>query len=134
MPGLPYLDGIESGRFQTRALSWLRCAPSRRLGHHRRPRVLLPPERRQHAGDRPGARAVVPCDAANDKKPSLPGCARAPALSCAIDRQQVLDTASLAKPGNRSGDTPYYRPADAESLYCYTQDLEKAKQLLAEPA
>ncbi|MCL4396126.1 MAG: ABC transporter substrate-binding protein [Chloroflexi bacterium] len=54
------------------------------------------------------------------------------AISCAIDRQQVLDTASFGE-GQVVGPVtpPYYRPALSDQP-CYTTDLDKAKQLLAQ--
>ncbi|MFN8444681.1 MAG: ABC transporter substrate-binding protein [Caldilineaceae bacterium] len=54
------------------------------------------------------------------------------ALSCAIDRQQVLDTASLSE-GQVTGPatSPSYRiPVD--QLTCYKKDIEKSKALLQE--
>ncbi len=54
------------------------------------------------------------------------------AISCAIDRQQVLDTASLGE-GRVTG--PLTIPAyasDPNTLFCYTRDVEKAKELLAD--
>jgi len=52
------------------------------------------------------------------------------ALSCAIDRQQVLDTAALGE-GQVTGPTtiPLYR-TPTDQLPCYKPDLDKAKQLL----
>jgi len=54
------------------------------------------------------------------------------ALSCAIDRQQVLDVASMGE-GRIVGPVtaPYYQ-TPLDELFCYTPDLEKAKQLLAD--
>ena len=53
------------------------------------------------------------------------------ALSCAIDRQQVLDTAALGE-GQVTGPNtiPLYAGNSAD-LPCYKPDLDKAKQLLA---
>jgi peptide/nickel transport system substrate-binding protein len=54
------------------------------------------------------------------------------AISCALDRQQIIDTASLGE-GQVIG--PVTSPAYATPLTqlpCYTQDLNKAKELLAE--
>ncbi len=54
------------------------------------------------------------------------------AISCAIDRQQVLDTASLSE-GKVTG--PITSPAyqiPTDQLFCYTPDLDKAKSLLAQ--
>ncbi len=52
------------------------------------------------------------------------------AISCAIDRQEVLDTAALGE-GTVTGPLtiPAYRiPTD--QLFCYTKNLDKAKQLM----
>ncbi len=54
------------------------------------------------------------------------------AMSCAIDRQAIVD-AALAGEGTVTG--PLTMPAfaqDPNTLFCYKQDLEKAKQLMAE--
>ncbi len=53
------------------------------------------------------------------------------AISCAIDRQQVIDTAALGE-GVVTG--PLTIPAFAlptDQLFCYTRDVAKAKELLA---
>ena len=54
------------------------------------------------------------------------------AISCAVDRQAVLDTASLGE-GRVTGPLtmPYYA-SDPNSLFCYARDVEKAKRLMAE--
>ena len=52
------------------------------------------------------------------------------AMSCAIDRQEVLDTASVGE-GKVTG--PLTSPAyasDPSSLFCYKRDVEKAKKLM----
>lgn len=54
------------------------------------------------------------------------------AISCAVNRQDVLDTALIGE-GEVTG--PLTMPAyksDPSTLFCYTQDLEKAKQLMSE--
>jgi peptide/nickel transport system substrate-binding protein len=54
------------------------------------------------------------------------------AISCAVDRQQVLDTASLGE-GRVTG--PLTIPAyasDPATLFCYHPDLARAKQLMAQ--
>jgi peptide/nickel transport system substrate-binding protein len=54
------------------------------------------------------------------------------AISCAIDRQQVLDTASLGE-GKVTG--PLTIPAyatDPAQLFCYKQDIDKARKLMAD--
>ncbi len=53
------------------------------------------------------------------------------AMSCAIDRQEVLDTASL---GNGTVTGPITVPAysvPTDQLFCYKKDVAKAKELLA---
>lgn len=54
------------------------------------------------------------------------------AISCAVDRQAVLDTASLGE-GKVTGPLtmPLYA-SDPNSLFCYKRDLEKAKKLMAD--
>lgn len=54
------------------------------------------------------------------------------AISCAIDRQQVLDTASLGEGEVTSPATPPNYRAPLDQLECYTQDIERAKQLLTD--
>ncbi|MDS1138680.1 ABC transporter substrate-binding protein [Nitratireductor indicus] len=54
------------------------------------------------------------------------------AISCAVDRQDVLDTALLGE-GKVSG--PLTMPAyasDPSQLFCYERDVEKAKKLMAD--
>jgi peptide/nickel transport system substrate-binding protein len=54
------------------------------------------------------------------------------AISCAIDRQEVLDTASLGE-GKVTG--PLTIPAlatDPSQLFCYKRDVDKAKKLMTE--
>lgn len=54
------------------------------------------------------------------------------AISCAVDRQAVLDTASLGE-GRVTGPLtmPFYA-SDPNALFCYKQDVEKAKKLMAD--
>lgn len=54
------------------------------------------------------------------------------AISCAVNRQEILDTALLGE-GKVTG--PLTIPAyasDPNTLFCYTQDVDKAKQLMAD--
>jgi peptide/nickel transport system substrate-binding protein len=54
------------------------------------------------------------------------------AISCAVNRQEIIDTA-LAGEGQVTG--PLTMPAyasDPSTLFCYKQDLDKAKQLMSE--
>ncbi|WP_273689818.1 ABC transporter substrate-binding protein [Ketogulonicigenium vulgare] len=54
------------------------------------------------------------------------------AISCAIDRQDVLDTAMIGE-GSVTGPLtmPAYR-TDPANLFCYEQDIEQARALMAE--
>ena len=52
------------------------------------------------------------------------------AVACAIDRQQVLDTASLGEGQVTSPATAPFYAANQSDLTCYKQDVAKAKQLL----
>ena len=54
------------------------------------------------------------------------------AISCAIDRQEVLDTASLGEGEVTGPATPPYYRAPLSDLTCYKKDVAKAKQLLAD--
>jgi peptide/nickel transport system substrate-binding protein len=54
------------------------------------------------------------------------------AISCAVDRKQIMDTASLGE-GKITG--PLTIPAystDPNQLFCYKQDVARAKQLMSE--
>ena len=53
------------------------------------------------------------------------------AIACAIDRQQVLDTASLGEGQVTSPATAPFYSAPQSDMTCYKQDVAKAKQLLA---
>jgi peptide/nickel transport system substrate-binding protein len=54
------------------------------------------------------------------------------AVSCAIDRQQVLDVASLGEGEVTSPATPLFYRTALKDLSCYTQDLDKSKKLLTD--
>ncbi len=65
-------------------------------------------------------------------EPPLDQLAVRQAISCAIDRQEVLDVASLGE-GKVTG--PLTIPAFAlptDDLFCYTRDLAKAQELMAQ--
>ena len=68
----------------------------------------------------------------NPSRPPMDDLAVRQAISCAIDRQQVLDTASLGE-GQVTGPLtiPAYR-SDPDTLFCYQRDVDRAKQLLAQ--
>lgn len=54
------------------------------------------------------------------------------AISCAIDRQEVLDTASLGEGVVTGPLTMAAFALPTDELFCYSKDLEKAKALMAE--
>ena len=54
------------------------------------------------------------------------------AIACAIDRQEVLDTASLGEGEVTSPATPPFYRAPLGDLFCYKKDVDKAKQLLTD--
>jgi peptide/nickel transport system substrate-binding protein len=54
------------------------------------------------------------------------------AVSCAIDRQQVIDSAALGEGKVTPPITNPFFAAPLDSLFCYKPDIEKAKQLLAD--
>lgn len=72
---------------------------------------------------------VLQLNAARDPMGSLP---LRQAISCAIDRQDILDTALLGE-GEITGPltSPAYR-SDPSGLFCYEQDQDRARDLLAE--
>jgi peptide/nickel transport system substrate-binding protein len=68
----------------------------------------------------------------NPSRPPMDNLKVRQAMSCAIDRQEIID-AALAGEGKVTG--PLTMPAfaqDPDTLFCYKQDLDKAKQLMAE--
>lgn len=68
----------------------------------------------------------------NPSRPPMDNLKVRQAISCAVNRQEVLDTALLGE-GQLTG--PLTMPAyasDPSTLFCATQDLEKAKALMAE--
>jgi len=68
----------------------------------------------------------------NPSRPPMDNLKVRQAMSCAIDRQEIID-AALAGEGKVTG--PLTMPAfaqDPSGLFCYEQDIEKAKALMAE--
>ena len=54
------------------------------------------------------------------------------AISCAVNRQEILDTAALGE-GKVTGPlTMPFFASDPNGLFCYKQDVEKAKKLMAD--
>ena len=68
----------------------------------------------------------------NPSRPPMDNLKVRQAISCAVNRQEILDTALLGE-GKLTG--PLTMPAyasDPSTLFCATQDIEKAKALMAE--
>jgi peptide/nickel transport system substrate-binding protein len=68
----------------------------------------------------------------NPARPPMDNLQVRQAMSCAIDRQEVLDSASLGE-GTVTG--PLTIPAyqvDTSMFFCYEKDLDRARQLMAE--
>src|SRR5690606_6760083 len=68
----------------------------------------------------------------NPSRPPMDNLQVRQAISCAVNRDEVLETALLGE-GKVTG--PLTMPAyasDPSTLFCYTQDVEKAKALMAE--
>src|SRR5690606_12006964 len=68
----------------------------------------------------------------NPSRPPMDNLKVRQAISCAVNRDEVLETALLGE-GKVTG--PLTMPAyasDPSTLFCYTQDVEKAKALMAE--
>jgi peptide/nickel transport system substrate-binding protein len=132
MPGLPYLDGIEFrtipdessilAALRTKQIDWA---------------IIADPHVAIAAGAGKGGlvidRAtsltyhVMQLDPSN---PKFTDVRVRQAISCAIDRQQVLDTASFGEGQVIGPVTPPFYQTPLSELPCYTPDLEKARQLL----
>ena len=54
------------------------------------------------------------------------------AISCAVDRQDILDTSLLGEGAVTGPLTMEAYRTDPSELFCYTQDLDRARQLLAD--
>lgn len=67
----------------------------------------------------------------NAKRPMFTDQRVRQALACAIDRQQVLDTASLGEGEVVGPATPLAYRIGTDQLSCYKKDVAKAKELLA---
>jgi len=132
-PGLPHLDGIEFRTIpdESSILATLR-AKTIDWAYLNDPRVA--------------SRAVSETSLTTWKSPSLAyhvlqlNAGRAPfkdlkvrqAIACAIDRQQVLDTALLGDGQVTGPATPALYQVPLDQLFCYKPDIAKAKQLLAD--
>ena len=134
IPGEPRLDGIEWRTIpdESSILAGLR-AKTLDLAIIGDPRVAI----RASAGGSALAISRAPALAyhilqLNSTRPMFADVRVRQAIACAIDRQQVVDAASLGEGETTSPATqPFYR-AKPDGLTCYKQDVAKAKQLLAD--
>jgi peptide/nickel transport system substrate-binding protein len=132
IPGLPYLDGIEFrtipdessilAALRTGQIDWAIIAD---------PRVAIA------AGAASSSLVIDRAPALsyhvmqlNPEREIFQDVRVRQAISCALDRQQILDTASLGEGEVIGPVTPPYYQTPLSDLPCYTPDLEKAKQLL----
>ena len=134
LPGLPRMDGIEFRTIPDEAsiLAALR-AKTIDWALINDPRVAI----RAGAGGSTLSIARAPALAyhvlqLNASRPQFQDLKVRQAIACAIDRQQVLDTASLGEGEVTSPATPPFYRAPLGDLFCYKQDVDKAKQLLAD--
>jgi peptide/nickel transport system substrate-binding protein len=134
LPGLPRLDAIEWRTIPDEAtiLAGLR-AKTLDWSFINDPRVAI----RAGAGGSTLSISRAPALAyhvlqLNAKRPAFTDLKVRQAISCAIDRQEVLDTASLGEGEVVSPATPPYYRANLNDLFCYKKDEAKAKQLLTE--
>jgi peptide/nickel transport system substrate-binding protein len=68
----------------------------------------------------------------NPSRPPMDNVKVRQAISCAVNRQEIIDTALVGE-GKVTGPlTMEAFASDPASLFCYTQDIEKAKALMAE--
>jgi peptide/nickel transport system substrate-binding protein len=134
IPGLPYLDGIEFRTIpdESTILAGLR-AGTLDWGLINDPRVAIT------AGASSSKLVIQRAPALayhvlqlNASRPVLADVKVRQALSCAIDRQQVLDTASLGEGEVTGPATPLFYRIDVSKTFCAQQDIAKAQSLLSE--
>jgi peptide/nickel transport system substrate-binding protein len=134
IPGQPYLDGIDFRTIpdESSILAGLR-AGTLDWAQINDPRVAITAgsSTSKLVIDRAPALAYNVLQL-NSKRPVFQDERVRQALACAIDRQQVLDTASLGEGVVTGPATPPYYRVDLSKTLCPTPDLAKAKQLLSD--
>ncbi|MBI5029849.1 MAG: ABC transporter substrate-binding protein [Chloroflexi bacterium] len=134
IPGLPRLDGIEWRTIpdESSILAGLR-AKTLDWALINDPRVAI------RAGAASSTLSISRASALayhvlqlNAKRPVFTDLKVRQAISCAIDRQEVLDTASLGEGQVTAPATAPFYSANLNDLTCYKKDEAKAKQLLTE--
>ncbi len=134
IPGEPHLDGIEWRTIpdESSILAGLR-AKTLDFAIINDPRVAI----RAGAGSSSLVISRAPALAyhvlqLNSSRPPFTDVRVRQAISCAIDRQQVVDTASLGEGEVTGPVTSLFYRVPINTLPCYKPDLAKAKQLLAD--
>ncbi len=134
IPGQPYLDGIDFRTIpdESSILAGLR-AGTIDWAQINDPRVAITAgsSASKLVIDRAPALAYNVLQL-NAKRPVFQDVRVRQALACTIDRQQVLDTASLGEGVVTGPATPPYYRVDLSKTLCPTPDLAKAKQLLSD--
>jgi peptide/nickel transport system substrate-binding protein len=134
VPGLPYLDGIEFRTIpdESSILAGLR-AGTIDWAQINDPRVAITAgsSASKLVIDRAPALAYNVLQL-NAQKPVFKDVRVRQALACAIDRQQVVDTASLGEGQVTGPATPPYYQIDLSKTFCPAPDIAKAQQLLTD--
>jgi peptide/nickel transport system substrate-binding protein len=134
VPGQPYLDGVEFRAIPSESsiLAALRAGQID-FAQLNDPRVAIT------AGSRSSALNISRTPALayhvlqlNPAREMFKDVRVRQAISCAIDRQQVLDTASLGEGEVTAPATPPFYRAPLNSLTCYEKDLAKSQSLMNE--
>ncbi len=134
VPGLPYLDGIDFRTIpdESSILAGMR-AGTLDWAQINDPRVAITAgaSASKLVIDRAPALAYNVLQL-NAKRPVFQDVRVRQALACTIDRQQVLDTASLGEGQITGPATPPFYRVDLSKTLCPTPDVTKAKQLLSD--
>lgn len=134
IPGQPYLDGIEFRTIpdESSILAGLRAGTiDWALINDPRVAITAGSSASKLVIDRAPALAYNVLQL-NSQRPVFKDVRVRQALACAIDRQQVVDTASLGEGQVTGPATPQYYQIDLSKTFCPTPDLVKAKQLLSD--
>jgi peptide/nickel transport system substrate-binding protein len=134
VPGLPYLDGIEFRTIpdESSILAGLRAGTiDWALINDPRVAITAGSSASKLVIDRAPALAYNVLQL-NAQRPVFKDERVRQALACTIDRQQVLDTASLGEGQITGPATPPYYQIDLSKTFCPTPDIAKAQQLLSD--
>lgn len=134
IPGLPYLDGIEFRTIpdESSILAGLRAGTiDWALINDPRVAITAGSSASKLVIERAPALAYHALQL-NSQRPVFKDVRVRQALACAIDRQQVVDTASLGEGQVTGPATPPYYHVDLSKTFCPSPDVAKAKQLLSD--